>query len=190
MGPSVTVLVQQYWNTIWTRIPCFSKYTWLTTQSKLFEQPPDVHYYIICCAHKSRSKILYGQANTTLFTFQPLVTIYSPLEYISFKQILRRGIGLHQWRIQGGANRPRPPPFFSGLFFACHPGGRSGRRMVPLPNNVNDAHKKKCVGVPPPPPPPPPHWATFFRPGAASRNLDSRPSLFTNPGSATEPYIS
>ena len=25
--------------------------------------------------------------------------------------------------------------FFS--FFACHPGGRSGRRTVPLPNNVN-----------------------------------------------------
>ena len=71
-----------------------------------------------------------------------------------------------QWRIQGGGGgrigRGPPPPFFSAefsfwggfFFFACHPGGRSGGLMVPLPNNVNDAKKiseKKCVGVPPPP---------------------------------------
>ena len=48
----------------------------------------------------------------------------------------------------GGSNRPRPPPpprasfrrFF--FFFAFHPGGRSGRRTVPLPHNVNDVKKK------------------------------------------------
>ena len=32
---------------------------------------------------------------------------------------------------------------------------------------------------------PPPPVNNFFRPGAASQHLDSRPSLFTNPGSAT-----
>ena len=36
------------------------------------------------------------------------------------------------------------------------------------------------------PPPPPPPLSDFFRPGAASRHLDARPSLFTNPGSATD----
>ena len=65
-----------------------------------------------------------------------------------------------QWRIQGGPNRPRPPPplfrsFFYFYFFiiiiyfffvfACHPGGRSGRRTVPLPNNVNDATTKQKI---------------------------------------------
>ena len=65
-----------------------------------------------------------------------------------------------QWRIQGGggARIGRGPPFFGRFFVACHPGGRSGRRMVPLPDNVNDGKKNlrktKCVGVPPPPPPP------------------------------------
>ena len=49
-----------------------------------------------------------------------------------------------------GPNRPRPP-FFFFLSFPFHPGGRSGRRTVPLPHNVDDA--KKCVRVPPPPPP-------------------------------------
>ena len=39
----------------------------------------------------------------------------------------------------GGSNplpfvrNPPPPPLF---FFSCHPGGRSGRRTVPLPNGV------------------------------------------------------
>ena len=68
----------------------------------------------------------------------------------------------------GGPNRPLapPPPFWGRFFFfffyflPFHPGGWSGRRTVPIPHNV--------------------------RPGAASRHLDSRPSLFTNPGSATE----
>ena len=88
----------------------------------------------------------------------------------------------------GGPNRPRPPLLsddfnFFGLFFffACHPGGRSGRRTVPLPNNVNVGPKnsggKMCRS-----PPPPPHWATF---SGLAGNLDSRPPLFTNPGSAT-----
>ena len=38
----------------------------------------------------------------------------------------------------------------------------------------------------PPPPPPPPHWATF---SGLAGNLDSRPPLFTNPGSATALYF-
>ena len=40
--------------------------------------------------------------------------------------------GNYQWRIQGG-RIGRPPPFSGDSFclFACHPGGRSGRRTVP-----------------------------------------------------------
>ena len=94
----------------------------------------------------------------------------------------------------GGLNRPRqpPPPFFPPFFFfffAFHPRGRSGRRTVPPPHNVNVATNKNQGGnVPdsPPPPPAPAQWPFSCRPGAASRHLDSRPSLFTNPGSATE----
>ena len=53
----------------------------------------------------------------------------------------------------GGANRPRPPPLFRLKKRNFHPGGRSGRRTVPLPHNVNDAKRV--------PPPPSPHWTTF-----------------------------
>ena len=67
---------------------------------------------------------------------------------------------LVRFTVQSSPVIPYDPFFF---FFACHPGGRSGRRTVPLPNNVNDVKickkRKKCVGVPPtphPPPPPPP----------------------------------
>ena len=91
----------------------------------------------------------------------------------------------------GGPNRPRPPllsddfNLFVFFFFACHPGGRCGRRTVPLPNNVNVGPKnsggKMCRS--PPPPPPPPHWATF---SGLAGNLDSRPPLFTNRGSSTD----
>ena len=90
----------------------------------------------------------------------------------------------------GGEGQIGPrSPLFRPFFFAFHPGGRSGKQTVPLPHNVNHAKKstpkkkkkksggKKCVGAPPPPPP---QLNEFFRPGA-----DSRPSLFTNPGSAT-----
>ena len=62
----------------------------------------------------------------------------------------------------GGGGGFKPP-----LLWLCHfffffllvtPGGRSGRRTVPLPNNVNDVknckEKKKS-------PPPPPRSATF-----------------------------
>ena len=61
---------------------------------------------------------------------------------------------LQQWQIRGGgggggaesAVAPPPPIFrpFFGLvfFFAFHPGGRFGRRTVPLHQNINDATKK------------------------------------------------
>ena len=84
---------------------------------------------------------------------------------------------------------PGPLPFsgrfFFFFFFARHPGGRSGRRMVPL-YTIMLMTAKKCKGknvLDSPPPPPPPQLSDFFRPGAASRNF--RPSLFRNPGSAT-----
>ena len=66
----------------------------------------------------------------------------------------------------GGPNRPRPPPPFPTdfFFFAFHTGGRSGREK-----NVSESTP----------------LSDFFRPGAASRHLDSRPSIFTNPGSAS-----
>ena len=74
---------------------------------------------------------------------------------------------------QGGPNRPRPPPllsddfnFFGRFFFFCLPPRRSsGRRTVPLPNNVNVGPKnsgEKYVGVPPP-------LSDFFRPGGEFR---------------------
>ena len=72
-----------------------------------------------------------------------------------------RGVG----RI-GRGPLPFRPLFCFGFcvcYFAVHSGDRSGRRTVPLPHNVNDA-------------------------GAASRHFDYRPSLFTNPGSATDCY--
>ena len=85
----------------------------------------------------------------------------------------------------GWVQTPPPPPFgyvnfFFFFFFAYHPGGRSGRRTVPLPNNVNDVKnckEKKNVSESPPPPPPPP-LSDFFRPGAASRNLLSKTTPF------------
>ena len=52
----------------------------------------------------------------------------------------------------GGRRIGRGPPFFgrffffrpfSSFFFACHPGGRSGRRTVPLPNNIYDANENQ-----------------------------------------------
>ena len=80
----------------------------------------------------------------------------------------------------GGVQPPPPPLAMSIFFFACHPGGRSGRRTIPLPNNVNDAkncqEKKMCRSPPPPPPPPP--LSDFFRPGAVSRNLLSKTPPF------------
>ena len=61
-----------------------------------------------------------------------------------------------------GFNPPPPlvrkPPLFFLFFFTCHPGGRSGRRTVPLPNGVarlstlRALRKKKCRSTPPPPP--------------------------------------
>ena len=85
----------------------------------------------------------------------------------------------------GGQNPLRPPPPFPAVCFSScfpfHPRGRSGRRTVPPPHNVSVAKKKKKkknVSESPHPP-------LIFRPGAASRHLHSRPSLFTNPGSAT-----
>ena len=84
----------------------------------------------------------------------------------------------------GGRIGRAPPPFFSAdfcfyrtifflfLFFACHPGGRSGRWMVALHNNVNDGkiiQGKKCIGVPPPPP--------TERPFQAWRGIKEFPAL-------------
>ena len=79
----------------------------------------------------------------------------------------------------GGIGCGPPPPPFSLFFllFTTEVGLVGGR--YPSPHNVNVAQKNpKCVRVPP-------HSATIFRPGAASQHLHSRPSLFTNPGSAT-----
>ena len=50
----------------------------------------------------------------------------------------------------GGESAAAPGAVF--VVVAFHPGGRSGRRTVPLPHNENDARKKKsekkiCVGV-------------------------------------------
>ena len=59
----------------------------------------------------------------------------------------------------GGAESAAVPPFFGRLlflsafffFFLVNPGGRSGRRMVPLHSNVINGKKisgeKKCVGA-------------------------------------------
>ena len=79
----------------------------------------------------------------------------------------------------GGANwplsPPPPPPPPPPIFLLFHPGGRSGSRTVPLP-------QKKCVEAPP-------RWATFSDLARVSQHLDSRPSLFTNPGSATDSIV-
>ena len=92
------------------------------------------------------------------------------------------------------SNNGGSPPLFFRVFvcvcFAFHHRCRSGRRTVyPPPHNVNVATTNKPtktkknqggnVSAYPPPPPP----------SAASRHLHSRPSLFTNPGSATEQAI-
>ena len=61
-----------------------------------------------------------------------------------------------QARTQGGGFgvQPPPPPWF--FFKTCHPGDRSGRRTVPLPNGVARLStlmalwRKKSVGAPPP----------------------------------------
>ena len=97
----------------------------------------------------------------------------------------------------GGPNRPRPPLFSADCFFFFFffllftPEVGSGRRTVPLPHNVNDEKNTHTTTTTTTtensesPPPPPPPLSDFLMLGAASRHLDSRPSLFTNPGSAT-----
>ena len=67
----------------------------------------------------------------------------------------------------GRIGRGPPPPLF---FFFFTPGLRCGRTVPLYPHNVNDAKKKKKKKQ---------GKKFFFRPGAASRHLESRPSLFT-----------
>ena len=88
------------------------------------------------------------------------VNVYNILYTIMYQQARTQGWG---W----GSTPPPPPHWLCNCFcfvvVACHPGGRSGRRTVPLPNNVNDVKivREKNVSESPPPPPPPPRSATF-----------------------------
>ena len=88
----------------------------------------------------------------------------------------------------GGGRIGRGPPFFGRFFFFSFflftpkVGLVGGWYPYPIMTEKKIQEKKKCVGVPPPPPPPPPPP----RFSGLAQHLDSWPSLFTYPGSATD----